>query len=75
MVFFKGVSPGLRKDVWPVILKVYGSNSTDKERKQLKQDLMEQYQELSRRRLVFILGCLNLTIVVNPQRACARGLQ
>ncbi len=47
VVFCKGVSPNIRKEVWPIILGVYKPKSSVREREQLKHELMHQYQAVN----------------------------
>lgn len=51
IVFFGGVSPNIRKEVWPFLLKRFQYNSTFEERRQLILRDAERYEELDSRRM------------------------
>lgn len=50
MVFFGGICPLIRKDVWPFLLRRFPYNSTFKEREAMREMASEEYKELNRRR-------------------------
>ena len=52
VVFFKGVSPSLRKEVWPFLLGIYKFDSTSREREVARLDYCRRYWALDDQRHV-----------------------
>ena len=50
VVFFQGVSPSLRKEVWPFLLGVYQFDSTSREREAARLTLCRRYWALDDQR-------------------------
>ena len=61
VVFFQGVSPSLRKEVWPFLLGVYKFDSTLREREIARLENCRRYWTLDDKRLarcLEILACV-----------------
>ncbi|KHJ80916.1 hypothetical protein OESDEN_19404, partial [Oesophagostomum dentatum] len=48
-IFFASMEPGLRKEIWPFLLRVYPWESTLEQREVIRNDLFLEYQNLRRR--------------------------
>ncbi len=51
-IFFGGVDPSIRGEVWPFLLHYYSYDSTSEEREAWRLQKREKYQEIQQRRLV-----------------------
>ncbi|XP_036386076.1 TBC1 domain family member 16-like isoform X1 [Megalops cyprinoides] len=50
-IFFGGIDPAIRGQVWPFLLRYYSWDSTSEEREALRLQKHSQYQEIQQRRL------------------------
>uniref|UniRef100_H3BEN3 TBC1 domain family member 16 n=1 Tax=Latimeria chalumnae TaxID=7897 RepID=H3BEN3_LATCH len=50
-IFFGGINPSLRGEVWPFLLQYYSCQSTSEEREELRVYKRREYQEIEQRRL------------------------
>lgn len=53
MVFFKGVEPGIRKEVWPLLLGLVEYNSTAEARRTSKKERNGVFLQLTSKRYVW----------------------
>ena len=51
-IFFAGLEPSLRPELWPFLLHYYPYTSTHEEREQIRNDKYLEYQDLRKQRLV-----------------------
>ena len=54
VIFFQGVAPPLRKEVWPFLLGLYSFDSSERERTRVKSKKLEEYWTINKRRFVAI---------------------
>ena len=50
VVFFQGVCPRLRKEVWPFLLQLYSFESTQRERTRIRLKRSDEYSSIDTRR-------------------------
>ncbi|XP_039596344.1 TBC1 domain family member 16 [Polypterus senegalus] len=50
-IFFGGIDPSIRGEVWPFLLRYYNCESTSKERESLRVQKRLEYEEIEQRRL------------------------
>lgn len=55
-IFFGGIEPALRKEVWPFLLHYYPYESTYEQRDQIKNDKYLEYQKIRKKRFVYFYG-------------------
>jgi hypothetical protein len=55
VIFFQGVAPPLRKEVWPFLLGLYSFDSSERERTRVKSKKLEEYWTINKQRFVCVL--------------------
>ena len=53
VVFFQGVAPPLRKEVWPFLLGLYPFYSSERERSRIRSRRLEEYWTINKHRFMY----------------------
>jgi len=65
VVFFRGVSSNVRKEVWPFLLGIFSWKSTTQERHQIMEGLVKDYKVLLAKKCSIIIMLLNLVLNIH----------